>query len=203
MRSRLVTRCYYAGVDYSPKALVRACIRGEAAAWDRLLDDYGRLIWSIARRAGLNDEEAEEVFQRSWVAIVEGLSRLKKPDRLGSWIAATTRHQVYRFFSESARHRRSVPLKPGDEFDVPSKVEEALEDEQRNQAMRESVDRLANRCRTLLRLLFFEDPPLDYESVAERTGLAIGSIGPIRARCLTQVKKIFDRLYHQGHGHDY
>ena len=185
------------------KALVRACIRGDAVAWDRLLDDYGRLIWSVVRRAGLDDEEAEEVFQRSWVAIVDGLGRLKKPESLGSWIAMTTRHQVYRFFSESARHRRSVPLNPGDEFEVPSGVEEALECEQRNQAMRESVDRLADRCRTLLRLLFFEDPPLDYESIAEQSGLAIGSIGPIRARCLAKLKKIFDRLYHEGSHHDY
>jgi DNA-directed RNA polymerase specialized sigma24 family protein len=41
----------------------------------------------------------------------------------------------------------------------------------------------------MVRLLFFEIPPRPYENVAEELGMATGSIGAIRARCLASLKK--------------
>jgi hypothetical protein len=44
----------------------------------------------------------------------------------------------------------------------------------------------------MIRLLFFEHPPLRYEDVARKLGLAPGSIGFIRGRCLKRLKKILE-----------
>jgi DNA-directed RNA polymerase specialized sigma24 family protein len=41
----------------------------------------------------------------------------------------------------------------------------------------------------LVQLLFFEQPPLPYAEVARRMGLATGSIGFIRGRCLEKLRK--------------
>jgi hypothetical protein len=59
-----------------------------------------------------------------------------------------------------------------------------------------------DRCQALLRLLFFEDPAPDYQEISFRTGLAVGSIGPIRARCLKRLKKLYTALYQRGGHHD-
>jgi hypothetical protein len=40
----------------------------------------------------------------------------------------------------------------------------------------------------MIRLLFYEQPPLPYNEVAQRLGLATGSIGFIRGRCLKQME---------------
>jgi RNA polymerase sigma factor (sigma-70 family) len=42
-------------------------------------------------------------------------------------------------------------------------------------------------CREILRLRYFEEPPASYQSIAKRLGLAQGSIGPWRARCLKRL----------------
>jgi RNA polymerase sigma factor (sigma-70 family) len=179
--------------------LVRGCRHGETAAWDELLDRYGRLIWSVAQRCGLEHGEAEEVFQNTWVAIVNGIGRLHDPSRLASWVASTTRHQAYQLFSGASRRRRGISLEGLDAENqpkVPPEVAEALEEGERRAAITEAVHALPPRCRELITFLFLYDPPLDYLEISCRTGLAVGSIGPIRARCLDRLRKIFEKLYH-------
>ena len=44
------------------------------------------------------------------------------------------------------------------------------------------------RCRELIDMLFYQNPPLPYEEVARGLGLARGSIGFIRMRCLKQLR---------------
>jgi len=190
----------------SPTALVRACRRGDAPAWDEVLDRYGRLIWSVALRLGARSDEAEEIFQRTWVAIVEGIHQLRDPDRLASWVAGTTRFQTYRLFAEHGRSRRFSSLEeqqeqgfePGATPDYDADLDRVV----LHAAVRDALDRLADRCRDLLELLFFADPPLDYQTISERTGLAVGSIGPIRARCLERLERILRDLYHGPEEHD-
>jgi DNA-directed RNA polymerase specialized sigma24 family protein len=60
--------------------------------------------------------------------------------------------------------------------------------------VREAVGRLPVRCQEMMRLLFWEEPPIPYAEVARRLGLATGSIGFIRARCLDRLQKALEEL---------
>jgi RNA polymerase sigma factor (sigma-70 family) len=185
----------------SCRGLVRACRRGDPTAWDEVLDRYGRLIWSVALRLGAGPEEAEEVFQRTWVAVVEGIHQLRDPDRLATWIANTARHQTYQLFATQRRQRRLLSLDdPPEGVEEPRSLpehDERLDRASLVEALHAALDRLGGRCRELLALLFLTDPPPDYREVSARTGLAVGSIGPLRARCLARLRGILARMYHQ------
>jgi RNA polymerase sigma factor (sigma-70 family) len=63
---------------------------------------------------------------------------------------------------------------------------------EREQLVRDAIAQLPPRCREMIELLFFESPPLPYADVAQRLGLARGSIGFIRGRCLERLKKILE-----------
>ena len=52
---------------------------------------------------------------------------------------------------------------------------------------------LSPRCREMVRLLFYENPPLPYAEVAQRMGLATGSIGFIRGRCLKKLQQLLEK----------
>jgi RNA polymerase sigma factor (sigma-70 family) len=181
----------------SLRSLVAACQRGESAAWDEVLDQYGRLIWSVPLRLGLHPEEAEEVFQRTWVAMVEGVGKLRQPDRLVSWIAGTARNQTLRLLDEKSRHRREATLTEeiGDSPSFDEEADAALVRHQEITALYQAFDQLDERCQMLLKMLFFEEPAPDYQEIARRTGLAVGSIGPIRARCLKRLRKRFQTTF--------
>ena len=185
-------------MSLTPKQLVAACRKGEPEAWDEVLERYGRLIWSVARRLGAREDEAEEVFQRTWIAVVEGIHQLKKADRLASWIAGTARHQTLQLITEQARQRRAASLDEqamaNNEPIAHDDAEAALARVQEAATLYDALDRLELRCRELLEMLFFEDPAPDYREISRRTGLAMGSIGPIRARCLKRLKQQYGKV---------
>jgi DNA-directed RNA polymerase specialized sigma24 family protein len=57
-------------------------------------------------------------------------------------------------------------------------------------SIRRAVAKLPHRQQQLVQMLFFHDPPLKYDTVASRLGLATGSVGFIRARCLKKLRGI-------------
>lgn len=185
-------------------ALIEACRKGDPQAWDTFLERYGRLIWSVALRSGANQTEAEEVFQRSWVAIIEGIGRLDRSDRVHSWVAGITRHQTWRLFDEHRRSRRFHSLETAypHESETGAPQERALLAGEAGARAHQALSQLDDRCRELLSHLFLADPPLDYQEISRRTGLAIGSIGPIRARCLDRLRVAFSGLYQPDAGQD-
>src|SRR6185437_3001275 len=74
------------------------------------------------------------------------------------------------------------------ESDPEEMPEEILGQLQREQLLRDSIASLPPRCQEMVHLLFFEDPPRPYNEVAEQLGLATGSIGFIRGRCLKRLR---------------
>ena len=54
--------------------------------------------------------------------------------------------------------------------------------------------RLAGFGAVALLLAAVEDPPLTYQERATRLGMAAGSVGPTRARCLERLRQLIDNL---------
>jgi RNA polymerase sigma factor (sigma-70 family) len=81
---------------------------------------------------------------------------------------------------------------PQDEaFDrsTPARAEGILREAENEQNLRQVVTDLPPRCRELIRMLFFEEPARPYQEVAQTLGIATGSIGFIRQRCLERLRK--------------
>ncbi len=183
----------------SVASLIAACRRGDPEGWDELLERYGRLIWAVAQRLGLRADEADEVFQRTWLAILEGIKDLREPSHVVSWIIAIARHQTYQMFTERSRRSKVAPLAEemaaGFEPSVAAAAEIEMERLETAATMRDALQALDERCRGLLELLFLSDQPPEYDEISELIGLPRGSIGPTRARCLKKLKKIFSGMY--------
>lgn len=176
--------------------LLLRCRRGEQAAWAALVRRYRRLVYAIALRAGLDEAGAADVFQTTFARLVEHLARIAQPDRLQAWLVTTAKREA---LLTRARALRTVSItRPGDADDGADEaelVDEALlpdqvvEELQQAALVRRALDTLDERCRTLLLLLFGDADDLPYEEIARRTGMAVGSIGPTRARCLSRLRK--------------
>ena len=63
-------------MELNDAALIRACQQGDAAAWDTLVARYERLIFTIARRSGLDADEAAAWLSASTRSIALPLSAL-------------------------------------------------------------------------------------------------------------------------------
>lgn len=178
--------------DLQVARLVRQAATGDKHAWERLVDQYSRLIWSITREFKLVESDAADVVQTTWMRLIEHIDRLQHPERVGSWLAATARNECLR---NLAARKRIVLANEPVTFDAPAEdepeVDEALLAEERAEVVREAMAHLPRRWQRLLELLM-ADPPVSYAEISDELGLPIGSIGPTRGRCLARLRVLLD-----------
>jgi RNA polymerase sigma factor (sigma-70 family) len=172
--------------------LVRAAAEGDRMAWERLVDQFARLIWSITAEFKLVESDAADVAQTTWLRLFEHIDRIQHPDRVGSWLAATARNECLR----SLAARKRVVLSD-DDVELSSGVTQELEiDErlladERAQTVRDALSRLPRRWQRLLEMLM-ADPPASYADISDELELPIGSIGPTRGRCLARLRVLLE-----------
>jgi DNA-directed RNA polymerase specialized sigma24 family protein len=68
-------------------------------------------------------------------------------------------------------------------------AESLILEAEREQTLRNAVQQATPQCRQLITLLFFENPPLSYQDVAAGLGIATGSIGFVRRKCLDRLRR--------------
>ncbi len=173
----------------SPDALlISQCLSGNQDAWEALLAKYQRLIYSIPIKYGMSPADAGDVFQQVCIQLLAKLETLRDPRSLPAWLIRITSHECFHL---ARREQRFQPVDeqyapPATDSELPDRLLRELEQEQ---LVREAVAQLPARCRELVRMLFFETPSIPYEDVAQRLGLAKGSIGFIRMRCLKKLRQ--------------
>ena len=175
--------------------LIEACLNGNSQAWEALLVRYQRLIYSIPLRYGLPVHEADDIFQNVSLLLLENLGRLRDRQRLGAWLATTTRRECWR----ALRQYQQVTSLSGTrdmEEQIPSgqHSDEEFLDMERQSIIRSAVSLLGQSCQHLLMLLFYAEPRPSYAEIARALSLPEGSIGPTRARCLEKLMKILDKM---------
>lgn len=178
---------------WSDPQLVRACLDGDDEAWAALIEKYKVLIYSIPSRYGARPEDCADIFQMVCLDLFTELPKLRKPDALRSWLISVTAHASLRW---KKRGRRRAEREEHDLDAIPPEPAIAatlVEEIEREQIVRDAVAGLPARCREMIRMLFFEQPPLRYQEVAQRLGLATGSIGFIRGRCLRRLERALEK----------
>jgi RNA polymerase sigma factor (sigma-70 family) len=184
------------GLSRPDVRLVHECLRGNEDAWCALLAKYKNLIFSIPMRRGIPRDDAADIFQRVCVLLLADLPNLRHAEALPMWLIRVTSRECVRWRRQEqppvAREWAEAALAVlPDEGPAPEELIAQVQDEQ---MLREAVLALPPRCRQLVQMLFFETPARPYQQVASALGLAAGSIGFIRGRCLTRLRRELERL---------
>jgi RNA polymerase sigma factor (sigma-70 family) len=177
-------------VDIDAAWLVRHAAAGDRWAWERLVDQYARLIWAMTRDFKLAESDAADVAQVTWLRLLEHIDRLAHPARVGSWLAATARNECLRAL---AVRKKVVPVHDDaalqDAAAHQPEIDERLLARERDQAVRAALARLPRKWQRLVEMLM-ADPPASYAEISDQLGLPIGSIGPTRGRCLARLRAL-------------
>ncbi len=168
--------------------LVAAARTGDQAAWQSIVEMHHRLVWWMLGSFSFDHATQEDIYQTVWFRLAEHLDQLRDPERLPAWLATTTRNEALK----RARYERRVRPSDFADFDVVDirpGPEEVVEGAEQRESVLDAFARLDETCRELL-ILCTADPPLGYDEISEIWGRPIGSIGPTRARCLDQLKRL-------------
>lgn len=177
---------------WSDERLVRECLAGSEEAWSALIDKYKKLIYSIPVKWNLSRDDANDIFQAVCVDLYSELARLREPRALPKWLIQTTLHKCARLKQKQSRFIDDeisddhLPLSPG--------ADRIIEEVEQEQILRDAIGGVPARCAQMIRMLFFELPARPYNEIASELGLATGSIGFIRGRCLDKLRKQLESL---------
>ncbi len=174
--------------------LVEGCLAGNEQAWEALISKYARLIYSTCRRFRLSQDEADDIFGRVSLLLLQNLQYLKDRSRLANWLITTTSRECWHYKKGQLQTQSYMP--ESDEAGIlaepttaPLPEEEILRLE-RQQQLREALAQLQPRCRRLIHLLFYDPAEPPYAEIAKAMNIPVSSIGPTRARCLNKIREI-------------
>jgi RNA polymerase sigma factor (sigma-70 family) len=166
--------------------LVARAADGDQRSWDRLVDQFSAMVWAVARAHRLEDADAADVSQATWLRLVQHVGRLDKPERVGAWLATTARRESLRVLRDAPRRGEWDDDAAECESPDPAPGGGLLLAE-RDDALSRALACLRPRDQSLLRMLM-SDPRPSYEEIAAALDMPMGSIGPTRARALERLR---------------
>ena len=185
-------------LEKSDAELVQACRRGDESAWNELVDRYQRLIITIPRRAGLQEEQAADILQEVFLTLFEKLDEIEQPDKIRSWIVTTAKFKTWGavrgekgFYSPESEEEMEAEM--ASLPDASPLADERLIELEQQHLIRTALKNLEERCQTILSMIYLQDAAASYAEVAHEIGVGETSISPLRARCLMKLAKILEK----------
>jgi RNA polymerase sigma factor (sigma-70 family) len=169
--------------DLCDTDLLARCRTGNRVAWHVLVERYESPVFSVARSGGLDVEDAADVTQTTFLALLDSIAQLRSDERLASWLLTVTRRTAWRVRKRREQEAGNTPAPPAVADD---------RDWEQIAALHEGLGRLATPCRDLLAALYFDPDEPSYAQIAQRMGRAIGGVGPMRARCLERLRELIE-----------
>jgi RNA polymerase sigma factor (sigma-70 family) len=158
-------------------------VAGDQYAWSEIVSRYERLIFAIPVREGLSPDDAADVAQDTFAALLRSIATVEDPERLGSWLMTVARRLTW--------HRRHI-VRAARMVDAEQRDETPHDGLVQALWVYEAIQRLGEPCREMITSLFFDPAEPSYAEIALRMQLPMGSLGPMRSRCLEQLRRILD-----------
>ncbi|MGB6181833.1 MAG: sigma-70 family RNA polymerase sigma factor [Rhodococcus sp. (in: high G+C Gram-positive bacteria)] len=169
---------------------------GDRARFDDLVRVLTPALWHVVRAAGADEEQTRDVLQTVWLGLLGDPRRVRDADAVGKWLVVSARRESWRVVG---RDRKVTLLDPTSVPELSSgcSTETAVVDASDSEILWRQVGAQSERCQRLLRVVACLDTT-DYRTLAGDLGLAVGSIGATRRRCLDALK---ESLTHEGWSH--
>jgi RNA polymerase sigma factor (sigma-70 family) len=154
-----------------------------------MLDRYERLVFSIPRRYGLSREDAADIAQLTFTILFQSIDKLPEDSNLGAWLATVARRHTWRLLNRGRREATDEYMDRSDATPLlPNSAAEDVAHWELTEWLHEGLSLVGDPCRELLHALYLEPEQPSYAEVAARMGMAVGSVGPTRIRCLKRLK---------------
>ncbi len=189
-----------ADTSYATSSVADLLLRvgaGDPVAWEDVVRRYGKLVSATVRSFRLQDADALDAVQMTWLRLAENSHGVQFPERLGGWLASTARRECLFVLHQRVKVTlQSIEAVAETVADPSMGPEQCVIDADTARALWKLVSELPPRRRALL-LALFADDSRPYAEAARDVGIPVGAIGPTRARALRQLR---GRLEEHGLG---
>ena len=171
--------------------LILDCRNGDVGAWQRLLDRYERLVFSVPRRYGLSREDAADITQLTFTILFQSMDTLPEDSTLGAWLSTVARRHTWRLLDRKRREKAGGYERSNESTSTLANTDtDDVERWELAEWLDHGLSLVGKPCRDLLSALYLDPEQPSYAEVAARLGIAVGSVGPTRIRCLKRLRQV-------------
>lgn len=187
-------------------AMVRACLSGDAAAWEEIVRLYSKRIYNICYRFTGSGDQAEDLSQEVFMKVYRSLSSYDLgKGAFATWLTTLTRNLLVDNFRKSKLQRMSDSLDATAESEQDSlPLSEQLADEgpapdaqilsrEKQQIVQQALTKLSPELREAVILRDLQD--LDYRDIAAVLKVPEGTVKSRINRGRTELARLLSRTY--------
>jgi RNA polymerase sigma factor (sigma-70 family) len=154
-----------------------------------LLDKYERIVFSVPRRYGLSSEDAADITQLTFTILVQSIDNLPEDSTLGAWLTTVARRHTWRLLQRNRREGIKKQTDPEESGKIAGVDTDSIERWELTEWLDHGLSLVGELCRDLISALYLDPEQPSYAEVAARLGMAVGSVGPTRIRCLKRLRE--------------
>ena len=165
--------------------------RGDAGAFEQLVETYREQVYRIALRMCSNAADADEAAQEAFLAAWKGLPNFRGDSQFSTWLYQLTTHAAIDLMRREKRQIAADDITEVSAADpAPSPQQQAEQSEQR-EIVRDAILQLAPEQREVVVLRFMEE--LSYEEIGAVLKLPSGTVKSRLNRAKAQLKDILSK----------
>ena len=182
-------------MDYSQ--LIQRCIDDHSKAKKELYECFARAMFAICCRYAKNQEDAEDIFQQSFIKVYEKLHQIRDPKTLPGWLKSIFIREALDFYKSQYQKQSFTELNDYDlrQFDMNEAVEHLNMNE-----IRAEINKLPDKCRMVFNLFVIDG--FSHQEISEMTLISIGTtksqLFEAKKRLKDQISKKYDYIATQN-----
>ena len=154
---------------------IRQVLDGDVKAFENIVQQYEKLVFSILNRLLDNRQDVEDVGQDIFIKVFRGLSGFKFQSKLSTWIARIAYHTGINYLKKNNLKQSYYFEEVLDDFYFTEDTPELkLQNKELHLYINELIDGLPLQYKTVINLYHYND--FSYKEVATVTGLPEGTI---------------------------
>ena len=118
------------------------------------------------------------------------MDKLPEDSTLGAWLTTVARRHTWRLLERN--RRQGIGKHAVLDENIMGGATEPIENWELGEWLNRGLSMIGRPCRDLLFALYLDSRQPSYAEVAARLGMAVGSVGPTRIRCLERLRRVLD-----------
>jgi len=160
------------------EALIQRCLRGDQAAWERIVRLHWRRVFNVAYKFVGKHDEAEDLTQDIFIKVFKSLGTFDRRANFQTWLVSVSRNLCIDHYRSVRKERQTIDRDVDANELAPAAAEPgpiaALEQRDRISLLREALAALPDSLRTAVMMRDIQE--LSYQEIAERLTLPEGTV---------------------------
>ncbi|PIB29463.1 RNA polymerase sigma factor [Maribacter sp. 4G9] len=160
----------------SDQLLIECALKGDISAYDKLVDRYKHMVFTLALRLVRNREDAEEVAQDTFIKLYSGLATFKGESKFSTWLYKI----AYRKGLDCLKKQKSQPQTKSFDINDTSalslypEIWNKIEIKERRKTIKRAIEQLDNEDSVLITLFYYQE--LSLVEISEIMGIETNTV---------------------------